>query len=502
MEELERLKRSVLQAIDSAPRDTLEELKFEVEQFLAKMQLIREKEAGELSVDRKRVKENLFEFLRDDLVYFLQKLLSEHRAGFEKMMPGMVPSHREIIFQLKEIQARAFYPVGKDFSKTSMVGRWFLTLHASGMLGQHNVMHYFDVYKNRLYSLVDEKPFGFSDLDTIVRKMLLSPREISFDEIYHAEIELKKEITFTLLRRLSTQSRLEYLVSKEIIEELSDNFIRVLHRETSERLMRALAEMDELNRKMMEERKTVDSEIRIAAKTQDKNLQKELPTGDHRVQFALWYDPLMSVGGDFYTVRRISEHEYSIFLADISGHGIGAAMFFNTVRLAFEENQGHADRPEKTMRMLNEALYGKLSDNFVTAIYIYVNLKKRVLKYANGGHPKAFLIQKVQDKVQARFLRQTGRMLGLFEKVRFREYTVPLGETGRLIVYTDGITEAEGEKGGMLGERGLLSIVRPNLTLPADKAIEEIHTGVVKYQGSGHREDDRSVLIADFFLNG
>lgn len=502
MDELQRLKTSILQAIDSAtPGDNLEELKFEVDLFLAKLQLLRAKEAGELSVDRKVVKENLFEFLRDDLIYFLQKLLSEHRVGFEKMMPGMVPSHREIIFQLKEIQARVFYPVGKDFSKTSMVGRWFLTLHAKGMLGQHNVMHYFDVYKNRLYSMIEDKPFGFSDLDSIVRKMLLSPREISFDEIYTAEVELRKEITFTLLRRLSTQSRLEYLVSKEIIEELSDNFIRVLHRETSDRLRRALAEMDELNRKMMEERKTVDSEIRIAARTQDKNLQKELPSGDHRIQFALWYDPLMSIGGDFYTVRRISEHEYSIFLADISGHGLGAAMFFNTVKLAFEENQGHSDRPEKTMRMLNEALYGKLSDNFVTAIYIYVNLKKKILKYANAGHPKAFLIQKVQDRVQARFLRQTGRMLGLFEKVRFREGTLPLGETGRLIAYTDGITEAEGEQGGMLGERGLLGFIRPNLTLPADKAIEEIHTAVVNYQGSGHREDDRSVLLADFFLS-
>lgn len=501
MEELARLKASVDQSIDAAGTANLEELKFEVEMFLAKLQLLREKEAGELTIDRKRVKENLFEFLRDDLVYFLQKLLSEHRVTFEKMMPGMVPSHREIIFQLKEMQARVFYPVGKDFSKTSMVGRWFLALHARGMLGAHNVMHYFDVYKNRLYSLIDDKPFDFSDLDTIVRRMLQSPKEISFDEIYNAEIELRREITFTLLRRLSTQSRLEYLVSKEIIEELSDNFIRVLHRETSDRLRRALAEMDELNRRMLEERKTVDSEIRIAARTQDKNLQKELPTGDPRIQFALWYDPLMSVGGDFYTVRRISDNEYSVFLADISGHGLGAAMFFNTVRLAFEENQGHADRPEKTMRMLNEALYGKLSDNFVTAIYIYVNLKKKILKYANGGHPKAFLIQKTKDKVQARFLRQTGRMLGLFEKVRFREGQVHLGETGRLVAYTDGITEAEGERGGMLGERGLLGIVRSSLTRGPEQAIEDIHSQVVDYQGAGHREDDRSVLLADFFLD-
>lgn len=488
---------AVARTIAGVPVDKADELKFEVDLFQAKVQLIIEKASGVPSLDKKVVRENLYEFLRDDLIYFLQKLLSEHRATFEKMMPGIVASHRDVIFQLKELQARVFYPVGKDFSKTSMIGRWILTLHARGNLTAQKVMNYFDIYKNRLYSLLEDKPFGFSDVETIVRRMLFSSDyEISFDEIYSAELELRREITFTLLRRLSTQSRLEYLVSKEIIEELSDNFIRVLHRETADRLKQAIHEMDALNKQILAEKKNVDSEIRIAGKTQDKNIQKTLPTGDDRIRFALWYDPLMSIGGDYYNVRKLDDHEYSIFLADISGHGIGAAMFFNTVKLAFEENEHYAERPEKTMRMMNESLYGKLSDNFVTAIYIYINLKKRIIKCCNAGHPKAFLIQRHGDKAQVRFIRSTGKMLGIFSRVSFREATIPLGDAARLIVYTDGITEAERD-GQMLGERGFLSLFRQNLALSTEETMESIKTAVLDFQGTSQREDDRSIILTD-----
>ncbi|HMU81733.1 MAG TPA: PP2C family protein-serine/threonine phosphatase [Leptospiraceae bacterium] len=484
--------------IESVSEDRVRDLKFEVDLFLAKLQLINEKGTGQPSVDKKRIKENLHEFLRDDMIYFLQKLLSEHRTTFEKMMPGLVPSHREIIFQLKELQARVFYPVGKDFSKTSMIGRWLLALHARGHLSPHKVMNYFNIYKNRLYSLLEEKPFGFSDTETLVRRMLFSTDyEVSFDEIYSAEIELKREITFTLLRRVSTQSRIDYLVSKEVVEELSDNFIRILHRETAARLKQALAEMDELNKRILAEKKTVESEIKIAAKSQDKNLQKSLPADDPRIKFALWYDPLMSVGGDYYNVIRVSEHEYAIFLADISGHGIGAAMFFNTLRLAFEESLESADRPEKTMKLVNESVYGKLSDNFVTAIYVYVNLKKKIIKYCNAGHPKAFLFQKDGDRMRVRFLRQTGRVLGLFRKVSYKEKQIPLGGTARLIVYTDGITEAYGRENQMLGERGFLSMFRHTLTSGAEDAMESIRKDVLAFSGTEQREDDRSVILAD-----
>ena len=73
--------------IESVSEDRVRDLKFEVDLFLAKLQLINEKGTGQPSVDKKRIKENLHEFLRDDMIYFLQKLLSEHRTTFEKMMP-------------------------------------------------------------------------------------------------------------------------------------------------------------------------------------------------------------------------------------------------------------------------------------------------------------------------------------------------------------------------------------------------------------------------------
>ncbi|MCC6275906.1 MAG: serine/threonine-protein phosphatase [Leptospiraceae bacterium] len=478
------------------------DLDFEVEMFLSKLSLLEAKSEVvhlEQTINKKRTRENLYEFLKDDLIFFLQKVLSG--AEISDSFPDTSTIHKDIIQILKELGVYVYYPVGKDFDKTSIIERWYRQLSKISVLTLPKIINFFNIYRNRLYSLTEKCPYEFSDLNRIVRKMLSSEDyEITFEEIYNAEHTLREEILFSLLRQISPNNRLEYLVGKEIVVDLSDQFIKILHQEFSEELKKDLNEKKIVADEIIKEKESIDTEFKLAKKLQTKTLQK-LPESDSRIKFSLWYSPLMHVGGDYYSVNQLDTHEYSLFLADISGHGISAAMLLNTVKISFEQYLTYKDRPEKLIRKMNDDLYGKIGDNFVTAIYIYINLKKKIIRYCNAGHPKAFLYPLTENRPKVRFLRQTGKVIGIFQKANFRDEELKLKEKERLVIYTDGIPETFNKNNQMFGERGLLRAFSNSNLIDGEEAIEKVKENLKNFQGDSPIEDDRCLILCDMNLS-
>ncbi|MCK6380888.1 MAG: serine/threonine-protein phosphatase [Leptospiraceae bacterium] len=467
--------------------------------FLSKLSLLEVKSETtgiELTINKKLTRENLYEFLKDDLIFFLQKILSG--AKISDSFPDISTIHKDIIQILKELGVYVYYPVGKDFAKTSIIERWYTQLSKTNALTLPKIINFFDIYRNRLYSLTEKCPYEFSDLNKIVRKMLKSENyEISFEEIYSAEHLLRDEILFALLRQIAPNNRLEYLVGKEIIVDLSNQFIKILHQEFSDDLKKDLNEQKIVADEIIKEKETIDTEFKLAKKLQTKTLQK-LPETDERIHFSLWYSPLIHVGGDYYSVNQFDTNEYSLFLADISGHGISAAMLLNTVKISFEKYLAtYKDRPEKLIRKMNDELYGKIGDNFVTAIYVYINLKKKIIRYCNAGHPKAFLYPLTGSRPKVRFLRQTGKVLGIFQKANFRDEELKLQEKERLIIYTDGISETFNHSKQMFGERGILRAFSNSDSNNGELAIEQMKDNLKIFQGNYPVEDDRCLILCD-----
>lgn len=488
--------------IRTLPDGSEKDFVFETEQFLGKLSLLALKanpEAFARLIDRQRIRQNLYEFLKDDLVYFLQKLLSG-RQSFLARAGDLIPAHKSIIPVLREFGVTVYYPAGKDFSRLSILERWYMEIAKKAPLTRAKVLNYFDVYRNRLYSLTDEAPFEFSDVSRLVRKMLTSGEyEITFEEIYNSENVLRQEILFSLLKNIAADKRLDYLISKEIISDLSDRFIHVLHNSMQNSLKEDLERQKEINLGLEREKTAIESEIQSARRAQTRNIQRELPETDSRLSFALFYEPIMDLGGDFYFIKKLNDHEYSIFLADISGHGIGAAMYMNTLRMVYDRSQEYLHHPGKLFRKMNETLYGKLGDNFITGICIHLHLKKKQLKYSSAGHPDCFLIQDVDGRRKTRMLRPNGRVLGIFEKSEFPESTIPLTSRNRLLVYTDGASEASSEDDSFLTERGLLKLFRNLLPSQTKEALQEVQRRLANFRGRKRAEDDTTMILADIF---
>ncbi|RHX78546.1 PP2C family protein-serine/threonine phosphatase [Leptospira yasudae] len=480
-----------------------EDLDFEVEMFLSKLRLLGSKSGIETQeIDRNELKQTLFQILREDMVYSLQKILSGTKFVNDSF-PDLTPIHREILAILKELGNYHRPHPGRDYSRISLLESWFQALSKTWTFNLQRVVDTFQIYRWKLYSFTEERPFTYQSPSQVIER-ILSPEGsgLNFAQIYEAEVLLRKNFQFHLLRKIGSENRLKYLISTEILSLESDSLIQNLHAVISTRLEELLNTRQLEHENTLKEKLDLEKEFRQAEKIQKKSLRADLPGPEESVRMQVLYKPLLPVGGDFYTIRRISGTEYGIFLADISGHGIGAALFFNTLKSSFEKNSGYWERPGKLLRKINEDVYGKLNDNFITGIYIYLNIKKKLIKYSNAGHNKGIIFNHLMPNFKLRFLSPGGKVLGIFPKMDYKEKELRISSGDRIVIFTDGIPETHNPEQKMLGDRELYRWLTKRSSAgaiaPASEVTpESIDRHLIEFRGSPKAEDDICLILID-----
>ncbi|MBL8020807.1 MAG: SpoIIE family protein phosphatase [Leptospirales bacterium] len=149
------------------------------------------------------------------------------------------------------------------------------------------------------------------------------------------------------------------------------------------------------------------------------------------------YLPLGAVGGDFYDFIKLDADRFGVFVADVTGHGVSAAMDSSTVKMAFLNEAEAASRPEELLANMNRFLRDFLDFRFVSAAYAYINLKTMEMVFAAAGHPPILL---VRDK-KCTMLESEGSLLGMVSGAVFQNKRIELRPGDRLIFYTDGLYE-------------------------------------------------------------
>ncbi|MBE7437185.1 MAG: serine/threonine-protein phosphatase [Spirochaetales bacterium] len=493
--------------VQSIPPPLHNELQFEIDMFQSRLELLalRSRSPGSFpEVDRQRICENVYEFLRDDLIYFLQKSLARGGTLSDKMAErGQL--RRALLNALREFRADTIFSVRDDHSRLSIPEKWYQHLSQTVLLNEEKIIHYLDIYRHQIYSLLNNVSLDHSDFRSIIRRMARDPggeghERMTFEEMYRAEMILRDEIQFTLLREYSRGRRLDYLIGKEYIVKITDEFIHILHQEFESQLQHSLSEQKRIVANLAAEKTNLDSELKAASHQQSRLLQSKLPADDARIRFHVWYQPLMALGGDFYRIFPIDEHRYGLFLLDIAGHGLGAAMYMNTVANAFEDMRKYLGRAGRFMRHFNAALYGRLGDNFLTAFYGIINLRKKRIEYASAGHTRSLLFSLAIGKARVRFLKPNGKVLGIFKKVEYPDTEVPLREDSRLIAFTDGISETFNARSELFSEKRLVETCRRGRSMSQEDLARQVEKDLLSFSGALRPEDDRTMLQADIFL--
>jgi len=210
------------------------------------------------------------------------------------------------------------------------------------------------------------------------------------------------------------------------------------------------------------------------------------------------YIPMTSVAGDFYDFIVVDERHLGILIADVSGHGLPAALIASMLQVALTAQARHVSEPGKVLTGLNQALCGKFQHNFVTAAYVYVDLEKNIMKYGGAGHPPLLLWRKSTGSASQ--LLENGLVMGQFEEATYDSLEAPIQPGDRFCLYTDGILETANPAQEEFGTERFMKFMETNNKLPAgpfaDALLLELARWLEQPPGEGHK-DDISLLAID-----
>jgi Stage II sporulation protein E (SpoIIE) len=242
----------------------------------------------------------------------------------------------------------------------------------------------------------------------------------------------------------------------------------------------------------------INKELEIARQIQSSILPREIPRLAG-LDIAARHLPMSAVAGDFYDFLVVDDKRIGVLIADVTGHGVPAALIASMLKVAFAAQSGHADAPARVLTGLNRALCGKFEDHFVTAAYVFIDMQAGVLRYAGAGHPPLLLVSRAAGK--ARHIEENGLMLGLFPDAAYAAIEIPLSDGDRYLLCTDGVLEAKDANEQEFGRSGSMRFLESNSALRAkpfsDKLIDELSRWSGQATG-GAQEDDITLVVLDF----
>ena len=235
----------------------------------------------------------------------------------------------------------------------------------------------------------------------------------------------------------------------------------------------------------------IQNELEVARRIQLSILPTEFPHSAH-FRVAARYVPMTSVAGDFYDYIVADDHEAGLLIADVSGHGIPAALIASMVKLAAASQRAFAKEPSRFLSGMNSALFGNTQNQFVTAAYVHLNAKSRELRYSAAGHPPMLLLR--NGGVIG--IEENGLILAAFDCAAYSNATHRLEPGDRHLLYTDGIVEASNVSGDFFGQEALSDLLRKTGALSPSAAADSIISSV--RQWSAKQDDDLTVLVCDY----
>ncbi len=243
------------------------------------------------------------------------------------------------------------------------------------------------------------------------------------------------------------------------------------------------------------ELREIQSELEIARNIQLSILPGKYPEST-AFAVAAKYVPMTAVAGDLYEFLEASTQRAGLLIADVSGHGVPAALIASMVKMAATSQRSLAGQPAQLLAEMNAALCGNTQGQYVTAAYVYLDADKRELRYAAAGHPSMLLLR----KGTVTEIEENGLLLAAVVSARYAEKTVGLELGDRLMLYTDGLVEARNHEGRLFGEAALQQAMRATAELTPDEAANRIVQEVQNW--SKAQDDDLTVLVCDFRGNG
>jgi serine phosphatase RsbU (regulator of sigma subunit) len=239
----------------------------------------------------------------------------------------------------------------------------------------------------------------------------------------------------------------------------------------------------------------IGQELALAGEIQASFLPDRLP------QVAGWQltatlEPARETSGDFYDFIPLSGGLIGLLVADVTDKGMGAALFMALSRTLIRTYAAEfVARPDLALRAANQRiLTDSHTDLFVTVFYGVLDPATGSLTYCNAGHNPPYLLS-AHGTSTVQELGRTGMPLGIFEDTTWHQEVAQLSPGDVLVLYTDGIPEAQDRREAFFGQERLLETARANLGRPAQDLHDALIREVCKFVGDAPQFDDITLMV-------
>ena len=248
------------------------------------------------------------------------------------------------------------------------------------------------------------------------------------------------------------------------------------------------------------ERQRIGTELSVATEIQASYLPSLFPAFPERKEFDLFatMEPAKEVGGDFYDFFMIDDKHLCLVIADVSGKGVGAAMFM-MISKTFLNGQAHfGTSPASILEDVNNRLCeNNTAEMFVTVWMGVFDFTTGILKASNGGHEYPF-IQRAGGNYEI-YKDKHGLALGAYPGVKYTEYEIQLNKGDAIFVYTDGVAEATNAENELFGTQRALAALNKDPDAEMKTAVLNVKEGIDDFVQDAPQFDDITMLCLRYF---
>jgi phosphoserine phosphatase RsbU/P len=257
-------------------------------------------------------------------------------------------------------------------------------------------------------------------------------------------------------------------------------------------LERAYRELQDAQADLVDKER-LERELELACELQQSFLPHEFPSLPG-FQCAALNLPARQVGGDFYDVFPLSANCIGLVIADVSDKGMPAALYMVLSRSLIRAEAQRSDSPRKVLLAVNRLLQElNQSAMFVTVFFGVLDISRGLLTYVRAGHDRPLLLRAANNECIV--LDSRGIVLGVLDEIELEEVQVVVNSGDRLVLYTDGITDAMNPQGELFDMQRLKDLVCSAGAASARELCDVIFDRLEQYQAGATQADDMTVMV-------
>ncbi len=240
------------------------------------------------------------------------------------------------------------------------------------------------------------------------------------------------------------------------------------------------------------QRDELAAELRMAAEVQQSILPRTVPQ-IAGLDIAARMSPAKMIAGDYYGFLPLADGDLAVVIADVAGKGVAAGLLMPSIEVALRLDAPRAQRTSDLIKSFNRVVYQVTrGERFISLFYARLSPRLRRLEYTNAGHNPPLLLRSGGFALR---LDCGGPVLGVVPDAQYESQTTDLREGDVLVLYTDGIVEAENSDGEFYSVDRLQQVAMEHMNQSAEAIAQAICASVQQFQGDRVERDDVTLVV-------